>query len=413
MNEGNITMLDILIEECIRKVTFLEKSLGMRTQYQILDPFPLHSKDIIGIQNAGKIISNFIGLSDYIFVISINKLEKSTGGHIKLEHGKKQVFIEISEETLKYDNAILAILAHEITHEYLYINNISFSNRYENEILTDIAAIFFGFGKLMLNGSENEDIWKNYYFGGSTTITDKLGIGYLDPRKLAFVYLLVSSMRSISEKKYKSNLSNKSIQLLEESKSDYWHIFNNKFNQFDKRDKSLSNFHSVVKETQLILCNINKKVIYLQKNNELAKKHLLEKIHKKISKLLLEYDELSKKDEYDPCLRFINMSKFNQDMSSFKSEMKKYIFLIKKYQQIYTKLINYSKRYSKVIPEPNSDVFSIMSCPNCKTKLRIPEDKNNLTITCPNCKYRFIVNTLPSIEGDSPSIKKLNKLLYR
>jgi len=93
-------MLDISIEECIRKVTLLEKSLGTKIQYQILDPFPLYSKDIVGIQNAGKIIAEFIGLSDYIFVISINKLEKNTGGHIELKYGNKQVFIEISEEIL-------------------------------------------------------------------------------------------------------------------------------------------------------------------------------------------------------------------------------------------------------------------------------------------------------------------------
>ena len=406
-------MLDISIEECIRKVTFLEKSLGTKIQYQILDPFPLYSKDIIGIQNAGKIISKFIGLSDYIFVISINKLEKNTGGHIELDHGKKQVFIEISEEILKFKDAILAILAHEITHEYLYINNISFSNKYENEILTDIAAIFLGFGKLMLNGSENEDIWKNYYFGGSTTITDKLGIGYLDRSKVAFVYLLVCSMRNISEKKYMSNLSNKSIQLLKESKRDYWYIFNNHFNQPVKANKSLSNFHSIVHETQLILCDINKKLVYLQKSNELTEKYLLEEIHRKISKILLEYDELLKKDEHDPCLRFINISKFNQDIVEFKLEMKDYIVLIKRYQKIFSKLTSYLKKYSNVIPEPSSDVFSIMNCPNCKTKLRVPKDKNNLSIKCPNCKYRFIVNTLPSIEKKPPSVKKLNKLLHR
>jgi len=406
-------MLDISIEECIRKVTFLEKSLGVKTQYQILDPFPLHSKDIIGIQNAGKIIANFIGLSDYIFVISINKLEKNTGGHIELEHGKKQVFIEISEEILKFEDAILAILAHEITHEYLYINNISFSNKYENEVLTDIAAIFFGFGKLMLNGSENENIWENYYFGGSTTITDKLGIGYLDRSKLAFVYLLVCNMRNVSEKKYMSKLSNKSIQLLEEPKRDYWHIFNNPFNQTDKSNKSLSNFHSIVNETQLILCDINKRLVYFQKKNELTEKYLLVEIHSKISKILLEYDELLKKDEYDPCLKFINITKFSQDIARFKLEMKDYIVLIKRYQEIFGKLTNYLKKYSMVIPEPNSDVFRIMNCPNCQTKLRAPEGKNNLSIKCPNCKYQFIVNTLPSIGKKPPSIKKLNKLLHR
>ncbi len=406
-------MLDISIEECIRKVTFLEKSLGTKIQYQILDPFPLHSKDIIGIQNVGKIIANFIGLSDYIFVISTNKLEKNTGGHIGLEYGKKQVFIEISEETLKFKDAILAILAHEITHEYLYINNISFSNKYENEILTDIAAIFLGFGKLMLNGSENEDIWKNYYFGGSTTITDKLGIGYLDRSKVAFVYLLVCSMRNISEKKYISNLSNKSIQLLEESKREYWYIFNNHFNQPDKANKSLSNFHSIVHETQLILCDINKRLVYFQKRNELTEKYLLEEIHRKISKILLEYDELLRKDEYDPCLKFINIAKFSQDITRFKLEMKEYVVLIKRYQEIFSKLTNYLKKHSNVIPEPNSDVFRIMNCPNCKTKLRAPEGKNNLSIKCPNCKYQFIVNTLPSMEKKPPSIKKLNKLLHR
>jgi DNA-directed RNA polymerase subunit RPC12/RpoP len=406
-------MLDISIEECIRKVTLLEKSLGTKIQYQILDPFPLYSKDIVGIQNAGKIIAEFIGLSDYIFVISINKLEKNTGGHIELKYGNKQVFIEISEEILKFEDAILAILAHEITHEYLYINNISFSNKYENEILTDIAAIFFGFGKLMLNGSENEDVWKNYYFGGSTTITDKLGIGYLDRSKLALVYLLVCTMRNISEKKYMPNLSNKSIQLLEESTRDYWHIFNNPFNQPEKANKSLSNFHSIVYETQLILCDINKKLVYLQKSNELAEKYLLEEIHRKISKILLGYDELLRKDEYDPCLKFMNITKFNQDIARFKLEMKDNLNLIKSYQKIFNELASYLKKYSNVIPEPNSDVFRIMNCPNCKTKLRLPEDKNNLSIKCPNCKYRFIVNTLTSIEKKPPSIKKLNKLLHR
>ena len=75
-------------------------------------------------------------------------------------------------------------------------------------------------------------------------------------------------------------------------------------------------------------------------------------------------------------------------------------------------MTNYLKKDSKVMPEPSSDIFNIMTCPNCKTKLRIPEDKNNLPIKCPNCKYQFIVDTLSSIEMKTPSIKKLNKLLY-
>jgi len=166
-------------------------------------------------------------------------------------------------------------------------------------------------------------------------------------------------------------------------------------------------------ETQLILCDINKKLVYLQKSNEHTEKYFLDKIHKQISKNLLEYNELLRKDEYDPCLKFLNISKFNQDVAKFKLEMKNNIVLIKKYQEIFSKLSNYSKKYSDVIPEPSNDMFSIMNCPNCKIKLRVPKDKNNLSIKCPNCEYRFIVNTLSSIEKKPPSIKKLNKLLHR
>jgi hypothetical protein len=408
-------MLDISIEECIRKISLLEKSLGAKVQYQILNPFPLHSKDITGIQNAGKIIANFIGLSDYTFVIGINKLEKNIGGHIDYEHGKKQVFIEISEGTLKFEDAILAILAHEITHEYLYVNNVSFNNKYENEILTDIAAIFLGFGKLMLNGGENENIRENYYSGGKTTITDKLGVGYLDRGKVAFVYLLVCNMRNISEKEYISNLSYRSVQTLEKYIKDYWHIFNNHFNKPDKANKSLSNFHSIIHETHLMLCDMNKRLIYLQKSNEHIEKYLIKGTHRKISKILLKYDELLKESGYNPCLRFLNILKFNQDITKFKLEMKDNLVMIKRYQEILSTLTSYLKKYSQVIPEPSSDIFSIISCPNCNTKLRIRKDKNNLSIKCakPDCKYQFVVNTLPSIEKRPPSIKKLNKLLYR
>jgi len=373
----------------------------------------LHSKDIIGIQNAGKIIAGFIGLSDYIFVIRINKLEKDIGGHIKIEHGKKEILIEISEEILKFNDTILTILAHEITHEYLYINNVSFSNEYENEILTDIAAIFLGFGKLMLNGMENENIWKNYYFGGSTTIKDKLGVGYLDRSKMAFIYLLVCNMRNISEKKYMLNLSKKSIQLLEESKKDYRYLFDSCLSNLSETNTPLSNFHSVMYEAQVILCDIYKKLIYLQKSNKHTEKYFLENIHQKISKISLEYDDFLRKDEYDPCLRFLNILKIIQDIVKFKQEMKDNLNLIKKYQKIFSELTSYLRKYSDIIPEPSSDIFTITNCPNCKIKLRVPKDRNNLSIKCPNCKYRFIVNTLSSIEKKPPSIKKLNKLLHR
>jgi hypothetical protein len=45
-----------------------------------------------------------------------------------------------------------AILAHEIAHYYLYSHNIVLPDTQNNEYLTEIAAVYLGFGFLMLEG---------------------------------------------------------------------------------------------------------------------------------------------------------------------------------------------------------------------------------------------------------------------
>jgi hypothetical protein len=70
-------------------VKLLEKSVGQKTSYSILDPFPCKTIEagrpaIVTIQNAGRIISRHMGLADYTFVISITTQKEDTAGHIEL-----------------------------------------------------------------------------------------------------------------------------------------------------------------------------------------------------------------------------------------------------------------------------------------------------------------------------------------
>lgn len=52
-----------------------------------------------------------------------------------------------------YDLDVLtAVLAHEVMHLYLYYNGIRFSDTLTNEVLTDTAAVFFGFGDYLYRG---------------------------------------------------------------------------------------------------------------------------------------------------------------------------------------------------------------------------------------------------------------------
>jgi hypothetical protein len=46
-----------------------------------------------------------------------------------------------------------AVLAHELTHELLASRGIWLQDQTENELLTDLACISLGAGKLVLNGS--------------------------------------------------------------------------------------------------------------------------------------------------------------------------------------------------------------------------------------------------------------------
>jgi predicted RNA-binding Zn-ribbon protein involved in translation (DUF1610 family) len=48
----------------------------------------------------------------------------------------------------------LSVLAHEVTHNYLYHHQITAPDEIDSEILTDLAAIFLGFGSTIIHGYE-------------------------------------------------------------------------------------------------------------------------------------------------------------------------------------------------------------------------------------------------------------------
>lgn len=70
----------------------------------------------------------------------------------------------------------LAVLAHEITHNYLYHHFISPPDNIDNEILTDLAAVYLGFGTIMLRG-----------YAPSDALTCRLGYVDISTLRSAFV----------------------------------------------------------------------------------------------------------------------------------------------------------------------------------------------------------------------------------
>lgn len=85
--------------------------------------------------------------------------------------------------------SIVSILAHEISHYLLYLRNIKIEDTAKNEILTDVCAVYLGFGKYMLEGYK-----KNEYTKGDKTITSK--IGYITVEDIKYIMSKIEKIKS-------------------------------------------------------------------------------------------------------------------------------------------------------------------------------------------------------------------------
>jgi hypothetical protein len=72
---------------------------------------------------------------------------------------QNDLFVEVDSIYQGERDAILAILAHEMTHIFLHKVGLNSKNEQQNEILTDVTAMFLGFGLLLLN-SNGIIVWK-------------------------------------------------------------------------------------------------------------------------------------------------------------------------------------------------------------------------------------------------------------
>ncbi len=184
-------------------IKHLETAVGQQAGYRMLEPFACVTRngsepDVIAIQNAGKIIASHAGLGDLTFIIAITQHPPNTAGHIELRYGEPGVFVEVSNDICGFPEAVLATLCHEISHKYLHANGIRYGSlQIEQEILTDVAAVYLGLGKLMLNGSECEHVGTVRTGGEVKELHTTLKTGYVDRFSVAFVYRLICAMRQV------------------------------------------------------------------------------------------------------------------------------------------------------------------------------------------------------------------------
>lgn len=98
---------------------------------------------------------------------------------------------------------ILAILAHEISHHFLNTHSISMEPEEKNEVLTDVTAIYLGFGQLLLEGYKPVKWITDELFDSSVNsyTVNSYRIGYITTNDIAYGIKLADQVKSLEKKK--------------------------------------------------------------------------------------------------------------------------------------------------------------------------------------------------------------------
>ena len=391
----------------IEKIHFLESRLGARWSHTTLEPFAFDSSNPIKVQEAGKRIAQHIGLPGLTFVIAYAKQKTNVGGHINLDD-KNDVFIEIDPQ-FKHDyDIVLSVLAHEICHKYLHINNLKLFPELENEMLTDAATIFTGLGKLSLNGCEKNSVSTNTSGTTTTTTTTTYKVGYMNRMQFAFIYRLMCEMRRIPSDVMFRNLTPEATAAVKSISNTDKHFFNSNYFNTDFMATKISNdMKSGVEDAQKRFARLNKNIRIIQEQLVASAHQVYAEFHATVkSKSDAINSSLNKKFDKE-AHNYIKNLLAQEEVNSFKQNLQRKETQLRALEKAIPKFLGQTLFNSAWHSgKPNLDFLYQFECPSCNNSLRISE-KKLAKVKCPRCSYSFIVDTgledftevMESVEG--------------
>lgn len=196
--------MDIRVEQLLRCLAYLRGRIRIGAT-PVLEPFRIDPADIGDVNRAASRIGRHAGLGRLLFIVTESKLDDHVAGNIELRMGGTEVFVNISATARRFGSATLALLAHETAHKALFDVGVKPNpiHQQEYEILTDVAAVYLGFGKLLLNGYEVVTV--QHTQGGQQRSRHRFG--YVSVREVAFAHAVTVSMRGLSMSELTDGLS--------------------------------------------------------------------------------------------------------------------------------------------------------------------------------------------------------------
>jgi hypothetical protein len=398
-----------LTDDYIAKVRLLEETVGARASYLFLDPFQVKPHDAVHVQAAARRIAEFVGLSRYRFIVSICRQEHGVGGQVELQPSGEDVFVEVSATLQQTPTTVLATLAHEITHKYLQVNGVScgpgLNHRHEDEVLTDIASVWLGLGKLVLNGCESQATNVEETPNGTRTTTTSHRVGYLAMHDFAFVYLLISTMRGVSSADYERGLTPAAMGALHHADRRYRHYLKNNWRSVDAANGIRSQLERAADEAQVSCAALRRDVTLLRKACVDSADTFLREAHAVLKSRLDALETRAAREHINPCLRFLYNLELDRMARTWEREFAAIATKARGRSGAFGTLLESVRKMGGEFPQLSREMFDTIVCPQDGTVQRVDALRSRFQVRCRMCRYEWVVETaLPEpIEAKSPT----------
>ena len=189
------TLPDDAIDSCIEFLKDNLDKIGYVYKGEFIIPDNIKRKLIYSkyseraIKDLFKLITEHMGITNQgVEIIVKNVSSRANNSYAGLydegdETTAKKIIVLV-EPDFSYET-VLSILIHESTHYFLLSNEIRVDDRETNEYLTDIATIYLGFGKYMLDGYKQKK--KLVYMDEINRTTSEYKVGYINYSDVKYV----------------------------------------------------------------------------------------------------------------------------------------------------------------------------------------------------------------------------------
>ena len=222
----------------------------------------------------------------------------------------------------KFDlNQILAILIHESIHNYLDYYKIKKEVEYDNEILTDLTAVYLGFGKYLLNGYKTIE----YPILNGTRYTQ---IGYIKYKDIIKAMNYSALKRNIVEIAHSLTLGQKLKIKKEINKRKNHLLIKEKINMILKKINILYNSYN---ECTIMFKRLSSEKI--QKSFSDQESKILYTFAQMLStqKIIVKLNLLKKELDNEENHRIKNINQIELKVNSIEDRISKWYYLLKDY----------------------------------------------------------------------------------